>query len=190
MSIIYQVGGNLLMLVLAIVMAQWVTKGFLFKYIRVFASRGKLLLVEINHPVQNYMVVGWIEETFVRFFDTTTRNKKNKDSAKKIPLKKDAIKRWLGVNRCIVDEELSFFVIVKDGSVVSTWDPNRINNLFIRALSEPKKQIDMNLIKICLIVCVIAAILSAVSFYNLMGLKDTIAILSESVKNIGVPVIP
>lgn len=74
---------NIVAILFVLFVANWVTKGLFFKYVKVFASRGSLILVEVITSVNNYFVCGKVIEGFLVFVDRSC----DKGKKKRIPLK-------------------------------------------------------------------------------------------------------
>lgn len=115
--------------VLLFVIFNFLTRGFLLNYLKVKGSRGKKIFVKIRAPIEDYTVLGVPSEGTVKFKDRS-------GSEKRVCLPKEAIIRYLGVYWIEVDEE-SGSVATKDFSIVPGFDPAKIENLIVRALTRP-----------------------------------------------------
>lgn len=105
------------------------THGFLIKYARVKASRGRKLLVRIRGKITDYIMIGEPIEGNLEYKDASK-------SQKRVQLPEGAITRFLGVNWAHVDEEKNA-VFRTDLKGVEGHDAVRYNNLYLRALYRP-----------------------------------------------------
>lgn len=107
----------------------WMTAGFLFPFLKVKMSRGKLVLVQVNTITQDYHRPGRIDTGFLIFKD---RNKEER----RIKVPRESIYRSKGINMVDVDDEKSA-VMLRDYSAVSGFDGAKYNDLYLRALYKP-----------------------------------------------------
>lgn len=113
---------------------QWLTHGFIFKFLRVKGSREKNIIVKIRSKLGDYLVVGKLHEREIIF---KKRNSKNK-STLNIPVLPDGtlakvFYRFLGIYWVDVDEEKNSFCTV-NYNAVQGFDDERQENLLIRCL--------------------------------------------------------
>jgi len=121
---------------LPIYFSNWITKGMLFKLMKVFASRGQKLLVEVIHPIQNYYVIGKVQEGYLIVKDRATKAAKEA-KIKRINVNTGDVFRSMGVN-CLRYDETGNRIVRPDFSTVSGFDAIKQENLYIRALYDPK----------------------------------------------------
>jgi len=177
-DIILQVGTNVGLFVFALILANTITKGFFFKYVKVWASRGSLLLVQISHPIQDYYVIGKIRGEKFIYSDLTNKKGQEKTSV----FNKDALFRLLGVNVIKVDEATNLFIL-PDMSVETGYDHTKISNWIVRALTEPKKKEEKNMLYIVIIIAVLILIVCMVMAFNVFSLIENIDKILEVVSN-------
>ena len=106
-EIMIQVFTNLGLIFVILLIANGITKGFFFKYIKVWASRGKLLMVHIQHPIQDYYVTGIVKGDKIEYKDRTVK----KGMIKPLVFNRRAVYRLLGVNMVKIDEEKNVFIL-------------------------------------------------------------------------------
>ncbi len=116
--------------------ANWLTKGMLVKLMKVFASRGQKLLVEVIHPIQNYYVIGEVKEGRLVVKDRATKLAKEAKQ-KQIDVHTDEVFRSFGVN-CLRYDETGNRIVKPDFTTVTGFDAIKQENLLIRALYDPK----------------------------------------------------
>jgi len=121
---------------LPIFFSNWLTKGMLFKLMKVFGSRGQKLLVEVIHPIQNYYVIGEVKEGYLVVKDRATKGAKEA-KIKRINVDPGFVFRSMGVN-CLRYDETGNRIIKPNFDTVSGFDPIKQENLLIRALYDPR----------------------------------------------------
>jgi hypothetical protein len=178
MSLVWQVVSVVGSIVFVCVVFQVITKGFLFKYVKVFASRGSKLLVEMQNPLNNYFVIGWVEEGFLVFKDKTCKKELNK----KVALKPGVIIRWLGIGKVVVDEEKNCFVL-GDGRQVNGFDALKFQGIHKRALTEPKGAFDMRVLVVMGVVLAVVLVVSIFTLVQVFSLKDAVEVVRVAVES-------
>ena len=149
-------------------------RGFLFKYLRVRMSFGRLILVKIRGISRDHFVVGFIDESFLVY--------KHKKEEKRINLKdKNAIYRSVAVSWIDVDEQTNAVCNV-DYSPVEGFDAIKYQNLYIRALYRPT--IQTNKERMLLLLVIGAAVCALVAAWlGWVNMQNT-ATIYEVVKNL------
>lgn len=133
---------------LAVFLINWITGGFVFKYLIVKAGRGSKALVEVYGLSHTYLKVGKIDGDLLYY--------KNLDKRKKIILiKKGCIFRKLGVPNILVDDEKNGVIDI-DFKAIEGFDAIKLDNIIVRALTMP--QITDNKDKIIMLVIAIGII--------------------------------
>jgi hypothetical protein len=114
---------------LAVIVTSALFKGFFWQYVRVRSSLGRLVLIKLRAVNRDHFKVGKIEEGFLVFkFKKEFRRLAVTDSA--------SMYRSLGVTWIDVDEEKNA-IVRPDFSVISGFDAEKFNSLFLRALYKP-----------------------------------------------------
>ena len=156
-------------------------RGFLFKYVKVRGSKGRLLLVNVGNKASNYYSVGTIDENTLVFVD------KKKERHLITNVGEKGIYNLLGVQCIDVDEDKNF-VIQRDGNNVIGFDAIRQSHLHERALMKPEdinKNIWFIIIAIGILIVLILAIIILVKVNQIMpainSLKQIVAINSANV---------
>lgn len=155
----------------------WLSQGFLTKFVRVRASRGKLVLLKVVSSTDIYFRTGKISEKSLRY---KARNQKEE---KLVPVPDNILYNSMGV-WCLDIEEDSNAVINKKGEKIESYDAEKYEQLFIRALYKPALM-DRNE-KIILIMLAVAILgLFIVFFYvrqtdqNIFLMKEQLAALKQ-----------
>lgn len=124
-------------------------KNLPFTYLRVKASRGKLILTEVASMTDNYYKTGYLEDDVFKY---TTRTGKKKVIGK---ISKRAIRSIMGVFSVKVDETGNFFYM-DDGKPPESKDmpdAEAVDNLINRIITAPQSQ---DILKVViLVVCVL-----------------------------------
>ncbi len=104
-------------------------RGFLFKFLKVRASFGRLILVKLRALNRDYYSIGKIEEEFIVF--------KSASGTKRINIKNNkAFYRSLGVAWIDIDDSTGA-VCSPDYSAVAGFDPVKYQELYNRCLYKP-----------------------------------------------------
>ena len=169
--------------------ANWLTKGMFLKLMKVFGSRGQLLLVEVIHPIQNYYVVGKHIDGYLLVKDHTCIGK-DKHKVKRIAMEQDFVYRSWGVN-CVRYDEIKNCLSKPDFKGISGFDALKQENLLIRALTDPKnnKEKQYQMIMILLLVITLLAVGYLVYANNVLS-EQVLLLLKNSNQLVGeIPVI-
>lgn len=137
----------------------FIMKGFMWKYMKVKLSFGKLCLVKLRGVARDHFATGEVIEGKLLF--------KQNGEEKRVTIKgKDAFYRVMGTSWIDIDEEKNC-VIMPDASAVDGFDAVKYNNLYLRALYSPRIQDNRDkimlgiLIFLAIAIVVIGAILIA-----------------------------
>lgn len=167
----------------------WITKGMLFKLMRVFASRGQKLLVEVIHPIQNYYIIGEVKEGYLIVKDRATKGAKEA-KIKRINVDPGDVFRSMGVN-CLRYDEAGNRIVRPDFTTVSGFDAIKQENLLIRALYDPRTGIREKYQLYILIGVGLIILIVGVTAYNQMNMNDLVINISKQVVTLtaNIPVI-
>jgi hypothetical protein len=117
-------------LVLAVLIISFIQRRYFWKFIKAKTSGGKLLLLKVRDVVQPYYRTAKISEGTITFKASDGQEKRLTN----IP--EGAIYRDMGVN-CIDINGVTWQVYTFDGAGETSFDPDKANSLFIRALYKP-----------------------------------------------------
>lgn len=148
-EILIQAGYYGLVMVITVGILSVMMRGFFWKYIKVRTSFGKYVMVKIRTKLRDYFVVGRMEEGFLIY------KHKKEDYRLAINFKESQFYKCVGVMWIDVDEDKSA-VSLTDYSGVSSHDPRKWNEVFLRALFRPS--ISDNKQKIILIILIVLGI--------------------------------
>lgn len=169
--------------------SNWLTKGMLFKLMKVFASRGQKLLVEVIHPIQNYYVIGEVREGYLVVKDRAVKIAKEA-KIKRINVSPGDVFRSMGVN-CLRYDEAGNRIVRPDFSAVSGFDAIKQENLYIRALYDPKSGIREKWQLYILIGVGLTLLVALFIGYNQITMADVVTNISKQmvVYTTGIPTI-
>lgn len=171
------VGYGLFAMIVVIVGMNFILGGLLGPFFRVKRSRGKMLLIRVRNPVQDYFKAGSVEEGWLTFTD----REKNK---RRIKMVNGVVSRAATVFWCEVDDEKNCFYKRDDGSAVSTYDAVKTDSLLTRALYKPMLQEDK--LKVITLILVILALLviivTAVLVFRSSAKVDLVLATVQSMK--------
>ncbi len=167
-------------LIIPIVWAQWVTKNFFLKLVQVVASRGGKVLCEVIHPIQNYYVVGEHRDGYLIIKDNTS-NGKDKNKVKRLAMENDYIFRSWGVN-CVRYTEIDNILVKPNLTGVTGFDAIKQENLYIRALTDPQNNKEKQLQTIIIIIGIIILLGIFYLIYNNGILLDKLSLIAKNVK--------
>lgn len=175
----YVLSGCVLMLLLVFAIS-FLFRGFFFKYLKVKASFGKLVLVKMRSTLRDYFAVGKVEEGMLIF--------KFNEDVKSIPvdMKTNPFYRCLGVSWVDLEEETNA-ICKTDYSGVPGWDPIKINNLLVRALTRPtvnsgKENLMIILVGLAIIGIIVVIVLSVKNGNALQGIASSMSNFISSAK--------
>ena len=168
-QLLIQTGIYFFVFVTGVLILNFLTKGFIFTYLRVKGSRGKNILIKaLSNTNEWFYVVGKPFEGFIKF--------KLNGVSHTSRIEKSLVSNEMGVKTSIWDEETDQFVNFN----FAPSDPNttaEVDGLLARSLKKPVLD-DMSQ-KIMLIAVVINVLVSIVCLY-------LIYTLGEKIENIGV----
>jgi hypothetical protein len=146
--------------------------GFLMKFIKVRASRGKLVLVKVKSSTDHYFRAGAISEKALKY---KARGQKEK---KTIPYTTDegGLYRAMTVYCIDVDEDKNS-IIKTDGKEIDTYDAEKYEQLITRALYKPVLM-DKN-DKIILLLIIVAILGILILFFFVKGIDDRTLLMAE-----------
>jgi len=109
-------------------------RGFMWKFLKVKTSFGKLVLIKQRTILRDQFLVGWVENGFLIFNDTKEDKKYQARIA--IDMSKSPIYRCLSINWVDINEEKNA-VCNPDYSTVSGFDSKKYSDLMTRCLQQP-----------------------------------------------------
>jgi len=125
------IGSYIGILLLSFGVLNWLMGGKLMPFIKVKASRGKLILVNIRTLTHDYYKPGTIDENFLIFKD-------RKKEVRRISIEDNkCLFRASGVNNIVVDDEKNA-IFSRNLSGVSGFDAIKYQLLYLRALYKPQ----------------------------------------------------
>jgi len=152
------VGSYLAVFIATIFILNFLTRGFLWTWLRTLLSRGKLILVQVRNPIQNYWITGKIESDRVVVRDNEAKAEKGKKS---LMLQENIVYRSFGVNIVYYDEATNE-LLKPNLENVSGADLIKIDSLMTRCLFKPQSEEDKRFrmfVYILLGVCIIIGLL-------------------------------
>lgn len=159
---------------------QWLSNGFFTKFLKVKASRGKLVLVNVRSRLIHYFVSGKVEGGFLIYDDRESRANKQKEP-KRVIAPDGAFYRAIGVSCVNVDEE-SGAIIMPSGSSVSGFDAIKYSNLYTRALYKPSVAPEDKtkiIIIVVLIICIVLIFFMIALYVKLGAVGDMVNVLNQ-----------
>lgn len=174
-AIYYQIITVCVVLFVPFFFANWLTKGMLIKLMKVFASRGQKLLVEVIHPVQDYYIIGEIKEGRLVVKDRSVKLSKEAKQ-KQIDVSTGDIFRSFGVN-CLRYDETGNRILRPDFTSTSGFDAIKQENLLIRALYDPKGGKQEKFILFILIGVALVLLIVGLIAYNQSVMADQVALI-------------
>jgi len=112
----------------------FLTKGFVLKYLIVKASQGRKLLVEISSATDDYFAIGRWEDGFLKF---KNRGKEEKAIEMNSSVFRQMITRIMGISKLNVDELGNTFLKKDFEAVKFEVDSGRLNTTLIRIKNRP-----------------------------------------------------
>lgn len=171
-DVFIQIGAYLVVLFISFFSMNFLTSGFMFKFIRAKGSRGRLVLVESDGINNLAWCLGKVDGNQLKF-------KSPAGKKKTLLVDRNDFYRRFGLVCITVDDETNA-VRKADYSVAETFDAEAYDDLLTRALTKPKLDtIDKELI--ILIAVAIILLIAVFNAYTLQELKPLILNLKPSV---------
>lgn len=165
----------IVVMVLTLLGCGFIQKGFFWKYLKVRASMGRLVLIKIREINRDDYKVGEIEGGKLKY---TVKGKDKKLIM--IPKNKPVFYKTIGITMIDIDSEKNAVCCV-DYSSLEGFDAEKYNDLLLRALYKPK--IDNNREKMIITCLVILLIAVAFIGYMLMQQGEVTATILNQIGN-------
>ena len=159
------VGYGLFAMVVVVAIVNFLLGGLLGPFMKVKRSRGKMVLVKIRNPIQDFFIAGHIEEGFLIFKDRLK-------NTRRIQMMPGVVSRAATINWVEIDDEKNCFFKRDTGAAVSTYDPVKVDSLLVRAMMKPG--VVDTLLKIVLVLVIITFV--AVLGVGFIAYKNGVAL--------------
>lgn len=188
-ALYYEIAIVGLVLFVPFIFANWLTKGMLIKLMKVVASRGTKLLVEVIHPIQNYYTIGEVKEGALFCKDKATKLSREVKQ-KRINVNPDDVFRSWGVN-CLRYDETGNRIVKPNFNTVTGFDAIKQENLLIRALYDPKTSLQQRYQLFILIGVGLLILMGGFLVYNQGLMADQVLEITKNVAllTVGIPVV-
>lgn len=167
------VGYGLFAMVVVVVGINWILGGLFGPFFKVKRSRGRMIMVRVHHPVQDFFRAGYVEEGWLIYKDREGKNRR-------IKMVDGVVSRAATVYWCEVDDEKNCFFMRADAKPVSTYDANKTDSLLTRAMYKPALT-DDRFVKFILVIVIIGLLVSIVaaffSYRNSQSSANTLAVV-------------
>ncbi len=172
---LYIIGGYLLLFFSMIFSLNWLSKGFMWQWLRVRMSRGAKILVCIHGAQDVYYKSGVFNES-----NLETKNRK-KEKTLYVGIKPGFVYNTLGVQAIDIDE-VNKCVWNREGASVQGNDPVEADILYRRCLKKPAEaNLLIRVLIITLIVLVLALVIMGFMGYQL---NNSYVSLAETFRNV------
>lgn len=177
-KIFAQIAAYAAVLIIGYVGINFLSGGFLSKFLKVKMSRGRLTLVKIVGVSRSYFRTGLITENWLIFSDSEKQKRRlNVPGAY-------AIEYVMGVRAIAIDDEKNA-IILPSGEMVEGFDAVKAENLHVRALTSPREQDKMlKIILFLLIANILATIIVGVLVYKLGGRVDALGTVAATITEV------
>lgn len=145
------VGYGLFAMIAVSMIISYLLGGFLGPFMKVKRSRGKMVLVRVRTPIQDYFRAGVVSDGFLVY-------KNILKITKRIPMKPGVVSRAATVFWVEVDDERNCFFDRRDGSAVEAVDAEKTDSLYVRALYRPTLLGDGMIFKATLLLVIVVLI--------------------------------
>lgn len=146
-----------IILVVALIIAlNWLQRNFLWAFIRVRASRGSKVLIEIHGLTDNYFKIGDFDSTNITF-----KNKKG-DVCLLAGVEPSCIIPVMGVHKIEYDE-VNKCLWTREGAVIAGNDPVHVDQLIKRAMEGAGSE--NKLLKVLVILFIIGLLVTITGFF-------------------------
>jgi hypothetical protein len=165
------IGSYVGVLVLGFSLINFLSAGFLIRFIRVKASGGSKILLKVRSATDHYFKVAQFSERTLRY---TARGQKEK---KLIPIpKENFLYRSMKVWCADVDEEKNCF-ITPEGKELETYDAEKYEQLVARALYKPTLMDKNEKIILILLIAIILGVV--ILFFFVKGIDEKVFAMQE-----------
>ena len=164
-------------IVLALFALNWWLAGLFWPFFKAKASRGRLIVVTVRNPVQDYYRTGEVIEDHLVY-------KNRQKITKRIPMMEGVISRRATVFWADVDDAKDCFYKRDTGAGASAYDAAKTDHLFLRCLYRPTLTDDI-IPKVTLVLCIgilLGVIVVAVLTYKNGQKTDLILTSIEAMK--------
>jgi hypothetical protein len=170
-ALLIQIFAYFVVFVLSVLFFNFLSGGFLLKFIRAKASMGKLILVEIDGVNNVYYSLGKLSSNELRFKSVGGKRKT-------LLIDRGDIYRKLNVS-CITVDEVTSAVRKVDYSVAEHFDAEAYDDLLCKAIAKPKLNNSKEVIILVAVALVILVCLY--NAYSIHGLRELITVSSNAV---------
>ena len=182
LTLITQTGAYLGCFLLPFFILNFLTKGFLFNFLKTLSSRGSKVLVQLSNPIENYWSTGIIEGSDIIYHDKESR--KDKKKPKRLTLSNgNIVYKIMGINAVSIDDGKNIF-LTKDLQGVAGYNSERMENLVINAINKPKNEEDERREKIMFIMTIGSLLLLCFAGFMIYKVSADITTLTETVNTI------
>lgn len=170
------IGSYIGVIVIGFALMNFLSGGFLIKFLRVKASRGKLILIKVKSVTDHYYKAGLISEKSLKYKARGQKEKKNIT----IP-DGEILYRSMGCWCVDVDEETNEVITVW-GEKIDTYDAEKYEQLVIRALYTPALM-DKNekIMLLLLIACILGL---AIVFFYVKSIDENLLLVTQRLANL------
>lgn len=158
---------GLILIITVVVMMNFLSKGYLFKLIKIKGSRGKKQLVLLKTPLEYYPTVGWMQGKLFCWKDRESKMF-DKKLVKNVEAQEGMFFRLFNVD-CVLIDEATNNIIMPNQSIEGGFDSILYENRVMRALNKPTEDDKKVLLLIIILVVVILSLL--ILFF--IGYKST-----------------
>lgn len=175
------IGSYLLVLIGLLVLIQVLTNGFLFTFLRVKASRGKKVLVNVRGVMQHYYITGVEEEGFLVYRDNACKRDGRK-TIKRVVIHQgmNPFYRNLNVNCVNVDEQRNCIIYPDSLKGVMGYDAIKWSNLLLRAQMKMKLTEEPVIGIITMVGVILLILLTIYGLVQLNAIKTAIELLQSN----------
>jgi len=171
------VGSYLAIVVIGFFLMNFLSAGFFTRFIKVRASRGKLVMVKVRGVTDHYYRSGSVTEKTLIY---TARGQKEK---KRIPLPdKNVFYRSMMATFIDVDEDKNTIIMPEDGKEVSSYDAEKYEQLIQRALYKPALMDKNEKIMLLMLGAVILGVI--IVFFYVKGIDGQLFAMQEQLNTI------
>lgn len=154
-GVLTQIGIYVTVIIMGFFAANFMSKGLLWTISKArMSARSGGVLVRVNSPLRSYFRIGKVDGDFL-----TYRNRAGKDCKLTVP--HGGYRDFLGL-KMIETDEITNNVLTADFHVVPGHDAEKVNNLYVRILTLPKKLNNRDLLTIILVIaCLVVSLYCA-----------------------------
>lgn len=159
-------------------LANFMSNGFLWSFIKCKISRGHRILIIMHSQPRSYPAYGWVVKEKMYYYDRETKKNDKNKTAKSIVIQDGMFTHTFGVWMAEIDEKTGN-VIMPGKDAGQSFDSYLQENLIIQALQRPTDTKSLLIVILLIGVIVLALVAVGLGYMNYQSIKSIQPALSQ-----------